>query len=98
MTGHICNDIRKFIPSSLQESNKSLITANGTGPCLQEEMVQLQLIDDNGMKHKIILDNCLLHPNLPVNLLSTKQLAEKSLIQTEILTNNQELYQDTLLM
>jgi hypothetical protein len=77
MTGHICNNIRKFIPGSLWQSNKSLTTANVTGPCLQEEMVQLQLIDDNGMKHTFILNNCLFHPNSLVNLLSIRQLAEK---------------------
>jgi hypothetical protein len=37
--GHICNDMRKFIPGSLWQSNKSLTTANGTGPCLQEGIV-----------------------------------------------------------
>jgi hypothetical protein len=90
MTGHICNDIRKFIPGSLQQSNKSLTTANGTWPCLQEGMVQLQLIDDNGMKHTFILDNCLFHQNLPVNLLSTRQIAEKFIDSTEILISKQE--------
>jgi hypothetical protein len=38
-TGHICNDIQKFVPGTLQQTNKSLMTANGTGPCLQEETV-----------------------------------------------------------
>jgi hypothetical protein len=69
--------MRKFIPGSLWQSNKSLTTAKGTGPCLQEGMVRLQLIDDLGMKHTFILDNCLFHPSSPVNLLSTRQLAEK---------------------
>jgi hypothetical protein len=40
-------------------------------------MVRLQLIDDSGMKHTFILDNCLFYPSSPVNLLSTRQLAEK---------------------
>ena len=35
-TGHICNDVQKFIPGSIRQTNKSLTTANGTGPCLQE--------------------------------------------------------------
>ncbi len=39
ITGHICNDIQKFIPGSLCQTNKSLTTANGTGPCLQEGTV-----------------------------------------------------------
>jgi hypothetical protein len=76
-TGHICNDVKKFIPGSLRQSNKSLTSANGTGPCLQEGAVRLQLIDDDGQKHTFILDNCLFHPNSPVNLLSTQCLAEK---------------------
>jgi hypothetical protein len=38
-TGHICNNIWKFIPGSFRQTNKSLTTANGTGPCLQEGMV-----------------------------------------------------------
>jgi len=76
-TGHICNDIRKFVPGTLHQTNKSLTTANGTGPCLQEGTIRLQLNDDNGMKHVFILDNCLYHPNSPVNLLSTRRLAEK---------------------
>ena len=76
-TGHICNDIRKFIPGTLHQTNKSLTTANGTGPCLQEGTIRLHLNDDNGMKHIFILDNCLYHPSSPVNLLSTRRLAEK---------------------
>jgi hypothetical protein len=35
------------------------------------------LNDNNGTKHLFILDNCLYHPNSPVNLLSTRRLAEK---------------------
>jgi hypothetical protein len=38
-TGHICKDIRKFVPGSIQQTNKSLTTANGTGSCLQEGTV-----------------------------------------------------------
>jgi hypothetical protein len=76
-TGHICNDIRKFIPGSLCQTNKSLTTANGTGPCLQEGTVWLHLNNDDGVKFIFILNNFLYHPDLPVNLLSTRQLAEK---------------------
>ena len=76
-TGHICNDIRKFVPGSLRQTNKSITTANGTGPCLQEGTIRLHLNDDNGTEHLFILDNCIYHPNSPVNLLSTRRLAEK---------------------
>jgi hypothetical protein len=40
-TGHICNDIQKFIPDSIRQTNKSLTTANGTGSCLQEGTVKI---------------------------------------------------------
>ncbi len=76
-TGNICNDIQRFIPGCLHQTNQSLTTANGTGSCLQEGMVRLSLIDDNGTKHTFILDNCLNHPDSSVNLLSTRRLAEK---------------------
>ena len=90
-TGHICNDIRKFIPGTLHQTNKSLTTANGTGPCLQEGTVRLHLNNDNGVKHIFVLDNCLYHPNLPVNLLSTRRLAEKFIDENGIQTSKHEL-------
>ncbi len=37
-TGHVCNDIRQFVPGFLH---------NGAGSFLQEGMVTLSLIDDN---------------------------------------------------
>jgi hypothetical protein len=40
-------------------------------------MVCLHLNDNDREKHIFILDNCLCHPDSPVNLLSTRQLAEK---------------------
>ena len=40
-TGHICNDIQKFIPDSIRQTNKSLTTVNGTGSCLQEGTVKI---------------------------------------------------------
>ena len=76
-TGHICNDIRKFIPGSLRQTNKSLTTANVTGPCLQEGTVRLHLNNDNGVNHIFMLDNCLYHSDSPVNLLSIRRLTEK---------------------
>jgi hypothetical protein len=78
-TGHICKNIRRFVPGSLCQTNKSLTTANGTGSCLQEGIIRLNLINDNGTKHVFVLDDCLYHPDLPVNLLSTRRLAEKFL-------------------
>jgi hypothetical protein len=76
-TGQICNDIQKFVPGTLQQTKKSLTTANGTGPCLQEGTVCVRLQDDMGTEHVFILDNCLYHPDSPINLLSTRCLAEK---------------------
>ncbi len=37
----------------------------------------MRLQDDMGTEHVFILDNCLYHPDLPVNLLSMRCLAEK---------------------
>jgi hypothetical protein len=76
-TGHICNDIHKFIPGSVHQINKCLTTANGTGPCLQEGTVRFHINGNDGVKHIFILGNCLYHPNSLVNLLSTRWLAEK---------------------
>ncbi len=76
-TGHICNNICKFIPGLLHQTNKSLTTAIGTGPCLQEGTVRIHLNNNDGQKHIFILNSCLYHPDSLVNLLSTKQLAEK---------------------
>ncbi len=76
-TGHICNDIQRFVPESLYQTNKSPTTTNGTGLCLQEGTVNISLIDDNGTRHAFILDSCLYHPDSPFNLLSMRHLAKK---------------------
>ncbi len=52
---------------------------NGTGSCLQEGTVNIRLIDDTETQHIFVFDNCLYHPNSPVNILSTRRLAEKFL-------------------
>ena len=80
-TGHICNDIRKFVPGTLCKTLRRLTTANGTGPCLQEGTVKVHLKDDDGKAHIFLLDNCIYLPESPVNLLSTRRLAEKFLDQ-----------------
>ncbi len=46
------------------------------GSCLQEGTVKIWLIEDAGT-HIFILVNCLYHPDSPVNLISTRCLAEK---------------------
>ncbi len=76
-TGHIFNDIQTFVPGTLQQTIKSLMTTNGTGPYLQEGTVCIRLQDDMGTEHVFILDNYLYHPGLLINLLSTRRLAEK---------------------
>ncbi|KAL7547062.1 hypothetical protein ACHAWF_010384 [Thalassiosira exigua] len=78
-TGHICNDISKFVDGSLHQTNRQLTTANGSGPCLQEGTVRIHLTDDDGKRHLFTLDNCIYMPDSPVNLLSTRRLAEKFL-------------------
>ena len=55
------------------------MTVNGTGSCLQERTVKIQLIEDAETQHTFILDKCLYHPESPINLLSTRRLAEKFL-------------------
>ncbi len=97
-TGHICNYVQVFIPCSICQMNKCLTTANGTGPCHQEGTVRIQLLDDNCTNRIFILDNCLYHPDSPVNLLSTRNLAEKYVDVMEILMSKLKLNQDTLLM
>ena len=78
-TGHICNDLLKFIPGTLQQTNRRLTTANGTGPTVQEGTITIRLTDDDGKQHKFLLEGCIYHPDSPVNLLSTRRLAEKFL-------------------
>ncbi len=46
---------------------------------LRRHCLDFRLIDDVGTQHIFILDSCLNHPDSPVNLLSTRQLAEKFL-------------------
>jgi hypothetical protein len=77
ITKHICNDIEKFDPGTLRQTNKTLTTANGIGPCLQEGSVCIRLQDDMGTEHVFIPDNKIYHPDSPVNLLSMRCLAEK---------------------
>ena len=78
-TGHICNDIRKFVPGTIRNTMRRLTTANGTGPCLQEGTARIHLVDDNSKRHVFLLENCIYLPDSPVNLLSTRRLAEKFL-------------------
>ena len=78
-TGHICNDISKFVPGTMRDTLRRLTTANGTGSCLREGTVRVHLIDDNSKRHVFALENCLYIPESPVSLLSTRRLAEKFL-------------------
>ena len=78
-TGHICNDLLKFVPGSLQQTTRRLTTANGTGPPVQEGTIKVNLADDDGKVHMFLLEGCIYHPDSPVNLLSTRRLAEKFL-------------------
>jgi hypothetical protein len=100
MTGHICNDICKFIPKLLRQMNKSLTAANGTGPCLQEGTVCFQSLYDDGMKHTFILDNCLFNPvQTHLCIYSPQEDLQKYLLMpTEILTSKLELNPNFSLM
>ena len=50
-TGHICNDLLRFIPGTLQHTNQLLTTANGTGPPVQEGTIKIHINDDDGKVH-----------------------------------------------
>jgi len=78
-TGHICNEVSKFVPGTMRDTLRRLTTANGTGPCLREGTVRVHLIDDNSKRHAFLLENCIYLPESPVSLLSTRRLAEKFL-------------------
>ena len=74
-TGHICNDSSLFV-GELQASSCQLITATSSSICIQEGTVKLRLTDDDGKIHIFILADCIYHPESPVNILSTRRLAE----------------------
>ena len=78
-TGHICNDLTRFVPGSLQQTTRRLTTANVTGLIVQEGTININLTDDDGKVHLFLLEGCIYHPDSPVNLLSTRRLAEKFL-------------------
>jgi hypothetical protein len=42
--------------------NKSLTTANGMEPCLQEGTIRIQLIDDAGTQNIFVLDTYTIQP------------------------------------
>ena len=50
-TGHICNDLLRFVPGSLQKTTRRLTTANGTGPPVQEGTIKINLSDDERKTH-----------------------------------------------
>ena len=77
-TGRICNGLQKFILGTLQQTNRRLTTANGTGPPVKEGTIKINLTDENGKHHIFLLEGCIYHPDFPVNLSSTQRLAEKS--------------------
>ena len=78
-TGHICNELLRFVPCSLQQTTRRLTTANGTGHPFKEGTIKINLTDDDGKIHLFLLEGCIYHPDSPVNLLSTRRLAEKFL-------------------
>ena len=78
-TGHICNDLLRFVPGSLQKMTRILTTGNGTGPPFEEVTININLTDDNGKVHLFLPEGCIYHPYSPFNLLSTRRLYEKFL-------------------
>ena len=73
------NDLLRFVPGSLQQTTRRLNTANGTGPPVQEGTIKINLSDDEGNTYLFLLEGCIYHKDSPINLLSTRQLAEKFL-------------------
>ena len=78
-TGHICNDLLKSIPGTLQQTNLRLTTANVTGPPVQEGTIKIHLTDDGGKITCFLLEGCIYHPESPVKFLSTRLFADKFL-------------------
>ena len=71
-TGHICIDLLRFVPGSLQQTTRRLTTANGTGPPVQEGTIKINLSDYDGKTHLFFLEVCIYHPYSPVDLFSTR--------------------------
>ena len=78
-TGHICNDLLRFVPGSLQQITRRLTTSNDTGPPFQEGTIKINITDDDGKNTLFLLEGCIYNPDSSVNLLSTRRLAEKFL-------------------
>ena len=78
-TSHICHDLLRFVPGSLQKTTRRLTTANGTGPPVQEGTIKINLSDDDGKTHLFFLEGCTYHTDSPFNLFSTRRLAENFL-------------------
>ena len=74
-TGHICNQANMF-HGPLKPSNCGVQSATGTSDPLQMGTVVLSVIDDEGMEHTFILSRVLHMSKSPVNILSTRKLAE----------------------
>ena len=75
-TGHICNDMTLFhgpLVSSLIEVS----TATGSTNKLNMGTVVLTLTDDDGVEHTFTLQRVIHMPHSPVNMLSTRKLAEQ---------------------
>ena len=79
ITGPICNDLLRFMPWNLQQKNRHLTTANVTGHPVQEVTIKIHIANDDGKVHFFPLEGCIYHPYSPVNVLSTRRLAEKCL-------------------
>ena len=74
-TGHICNN-KRFFKGTLVPADVSVSSATGVSNQLTMGIVLLTLQDDDGLQHTFNLHKVIYMPHSPVNILSTKRLAE----------------------
>ena len=74
-TGHVCND-KALFHGPLVPSRYQIGSATGTtSPDLMGTVI-LWAKDDNGIEHTFTLNECVLMDSSPVNIFSTRRLAE----------------------
>ena len=75
-TGHICND-RSLFHGELVPSTFSVSAATGTSETNLMGTIVLSVRDDDGVEHTFTLREVVYMKDSPVNLLSTRRLAEQ---------------------
>ena len=75
-TGHICND-KSLFHGPMIPSEYNVGSATGTSEPNLMGTVMLWVTDNEGVEHTFALKDCVYLPQSPVNLLSTRRLAEQ---------------------